>query len=69
MDLKNIQTEIDASYLYKQLSEVEKDANVAKVFAQMSEIEMSHAVAFARKFNLNADQLPKPSGLCIRRIA
>ena len=62
MDLKNIQTEIDASYLYKQLSEVEKDANVAKVFAQMSEIEMSHAVALARKFNLNADQLPKPSG-------
>ena len=41
---------------------VEKDANVAKVFAQMSDIEMSHAVAFAKKFNLNADQLPKPSG-------
>ena len=62
MDLKNIQTEIDASYLYKQLSKVEKDANVAKVFDQMSDIELSHAVAFAKKFNLNADQLPKPSG-------
>ena len=62
MDLNNIQTEIDASYLYKQLSIVEKDSNVAQVFAQMSDIEMSHAVAFARKFNLNVDQLPKPSG-------
>jgi len=62
MDLKNIQTEIDASYLYKQLSLVEKDINVAQVFAQMSDIELSHAVAFAKKFNLSVDQLPKPSG-------
>lgn len=61
MDLKNIQTEIDASYLYKQLSIVEKDVNVAQVFAQMSDIELSHAVAFAKKFNLNVDQLPNPS--------
>jgi len=61
MDLKNIQTEIDASYLYKQLSLVEKDINVAQVFAQMSDIELSHAVAFAKKFNLSVDQLPKPS--------
>lgn len=50
MDLKNIQTEIDANYLYKQLSIAEKDANVAKVFAQMSDIEMSHASAFYKKF-------------------
>jgi rubrerythrin len=62
MDLKNIQTEIDASYLYKQLSIAEKDLNVAQVFAQMSDIELSHAVAFAKKFNLSADLLPKPSG-------
>jgi len=61
MDLKNIQTEIDASYLYKQLSLVEKDINVAQVFSQMSDIELSHAVAFAKKFNLSIDQLPKPS--------
>jgi len=61
MDLKNIQTEIDASYLYKQLSLVEKDINVAQVFSQMSDIELSHAVAFAKKFNLSVDQLPKPS--------
>jgi predicted membrane protein (TIGR00267 family) len=62
MDLKNIQTEIDASYLYKQLSIAEKDLNVSQVFAQMSDIELSHAVAFAKKFNLSVDQLPKPSG-------
>ncbi len=61
MDLKNIQTEIDASYLYKQLSTVEKDPNVSHVFAQMSEIELSHALAFAKKFNLKIENLPKPS--------
>lgn len=61
MDLKNIQTEIDASYLYKQLSIAEKDINVALVFAQMSEIEHSHAIAFAKKFNLSVENLPKPS--------
>jgi len=61
MDLKNIQTEIDASYLYKQLSTVEKDPNVGHVFAQMSEIELSHAIAFAKKFNLSVENLPKPS--------
>jgi predicted membrane protein (TIGR00267 family) len=61
MDLKNIQTEIDASYLYKQLSIAEKDINVAHVFVQMSEIELSHAIAFAKKFNLSVENLPKPS--------
>ena len=61
MDLKNIQTEIDASYLYKQLSIAEKDINVAHVFVQMSEIEHSHAIAFAKKFNLSVENLPKPS--------
>ena len=61
MDLKNIQTEIDASYLYKKLSIAEKDINVALVFAQMSEIELSHAIAFAKKFNLSVENLPKPS--------
>lgn len=61
MDLKNIQTEIDASYLYKQLSIVEKDPNVAHVFTQMSEIELSHAIIFAKKFNLSIENLPKPS--------
>ena len=44
---------------YKQ--EFEKDANVAHVFAQMSEIELSHATAFAKKFNLSIDNLQEPS--------
>ena len=61
MNINNIQTEIDASFLYKKLSIVEKDPNVAHVFAQMSEIEFSHAIAFAKKFNLSVENLPKPS--------
>ncbi|MFA7272881.1 MAG: VIT1/CCC1 transporter family protein [Crocinitomicaceae bacterium] len=61
MDLKNIQTEVDASYLYKILSEVEKDENVASIFYQMSEIEASHALSFLMKFGLGASKMPKPS--------
>lgn len=61
VSLKNIQTEVDASYLYKLLAEHEADENVANVFRQMSEIEYSHAVAFARKHQLADDQLPHPS--------
>jgi VIT1/CCC1 family predicted Fe2+/Mn2+ transporter len=62
MNLKTIQTEIDASFLYGILADHEEDKNVAAVFRQMSEIEQSHALAFAKKFNLSPDQLPKPSG-------
>jgi len=51
--LKNIQTEIDASFLYRKLAEKEKDAATAKVFHQMSEIEKGHAVAFAKGNNLD----------------
>ena len=39
ISLKSIQTEVDASYLYKVLSENEEDENVANVFRQMIEIE------------------------------
>lgn len=62
MNLKNIQTEIDAGFLYQLLAEHEKDENLAAVFRQMSEIEHTHAVAFAKKFKLDAAQLPGPSG-------
>lgn len=61
MNLKNIQTEIDAGFLYRLLADHEEDLAVAAVFRQMSEIEQTHALAFAKKFNLNPDQLPKPS--------
>ncbi|OWY23131.1 rubrerythrin family protein [Sphingobacteriales bacterium UPWRP_1] len=61
MNLKNIQTEIDAAYLYKILADAETDPAIASVFRQMSEIENSHAQAFAQKFNLSPNQLPPPS--------
>jgi VIT1/CCC1 family predicted Fe2+/Mn2+ transporter len=62
MNLKNIQTEVDASYLYKILGDNEEDENVANVFHQMSEIEHSHAVAFLAKYDKDASHLPPPSG-------
>ncbi len=62
INLKNIQTEVDASFLYNLLAKNESDENVAAVFKQMSEIEMSHAIAFAAKHALAEADLPKPSG-------
>jgi VIT1/CCC1 family predicted Fe2+/Mn2+ transporter len=61
IDLKNIQTEIDASYLYQLLADNEEDEQVATIFNQMSAIELSHAIAFAAKHGLTEAQLPKPS--------
>lgn len=61
INLKNIQTEVDASYLYDLLANHEADKNVQNVFRQMSEIEHSHAIAFAKKNNLTESQLPAPS--------
>ena len=61
IDLKNIQTEVDASFLYKLLGDNELDETVKDVFYQMSEIEMSHAVAFIEKNGLSESDLPRPS--------
>ncbi len=61
-NLKNIQTEIDASFLYKLLADNESDKNVADVFYQMSEIEQSHAIAFMAKNGMDTSTLPPPSG-------
>jgi len=58
---QNLQTEIDASYLYLKLAENESDETVAHVFRQMSEIEKGHAQAFARANNLVLTELPGPS--------
>lgn len=59
---KNIQTEIDASYLYKTLADNESDAAVSSIFRQMAEIELSHAKAFAKKNGVELlDSLLKPS--------
>lgn len=61
MKNKNIQTEIDACYLYRKLAENESDEAVANVFRQMSEIEQGHAEAFARKMNVSVENLIQPS--------
>ncbi len=59
--LESIQTEIDASYLYGILADTEDDQHVAKVFRQMSEIEMEHATIFMKRNGLDASHLPGPS--------
>lgn len=61
MKNKNLQTEIDACYLYQRLAEVEEDATVANVFRQMSDIEKGHAEAFLKKMNTGSVTLPPPS--------
>lgn len=61
MKNKNIQTEVDAAYLYQKLAEHETDATIANVFRQMSDIEKGHALAFARKSNIDDQQMLQPS--------
>ena len=61
IDLKHIQTEVDASYLYGILAQTESDPLVAKVFREMSDIERGHAVAFVVKNGLPESALPGPS--------
>ena len=61
MKYRNLQTEIDAWFLYERLAEHEGDATIANVFRQMSKIEKSHAEAFARKENLDLAPLLHPS--------
>ncbi len=61
MKNKSIQTEIDASFLYSKLAEHEKDEIIAGVYRQMSDIEKSHAEAFAKKANISLEKLMIPS--------
>lgn len=61
MKNQNIQTEIDACYLYRKLAENEKDETVSNIFLQMSEIEQGHAEAFAHKENRSTENLIQPS--------
>lgn len=60
MKNKGVQTEIDAHFLYQKLAEHEKDATLASVFSQMSEIERGHAEAFMRDTGA-ASQTMQPS--------
>jgi VIT1/CCC1 family predicted Fe2+/Mn2+ transporter len=61
MKLSNIQTEVDASFLYRILGDNEDDNTIAQIFYQMSDIEKSHAVAFLQKMNLDETHMPPPS--------
>lgn len=61
MKNKNIQTEIDACFLYQKLADHEADPTIANVFRQMSDIEKGHAEAFAKKENISLENLIKPS--------
>lgn len=70
MNFKNIQTELDAAYLYNVLAQAEQDPDVAEVFKQMSSIEESHAIAFLQKNNMPISPLPPAStrAKILRRI-
>ena len=59
---KNIQTEVDAAFLYGVLAEHEENPEIASIFRQMSSIEKEHAIAFLRKNNLSDTPFPSPSG-------
>jgi vacuolar iron transporter family protein len=59
---KNLQTEVDACFLYSKLAAIEKDPTVASVFRQMSAIEKSHAEAFLKKMHpVSIVGFPEPS--------
>jgi VIT1/CCC1 family predicted Fe2+/Mn2+ transporter len=61
INLKNIQTEVDASFLYAVLAEKEKDNTIASIYKEMSDIECSHAIAFLEKNGMTKSQYPQPS--------
>jgi rubrerythrin len=61
INMNAIQTEIDAWYLYGKLADNEEDKVLAYVFRQMSEIEWSHAKAFAEANKLDLEDIGNPS--------
>lgn len=61
MKNKNLQTEIDACYLYSKLAEHEADPGIAEVYRQMTGIEKGHAEAFAKRMNVSLENLIQPS--------
>lgn len=63
--MKNVwvQTEVDASYIYAQIAKTTSDKNMAHIFEQMSEIEMTHALAMQKSMRAKGIDftLPLPS--------
>jgi predicted membrane protein (TIGR00267 family) len=61
MKNQNLQTEIDAWFLYRRLAANEDDPLVADVFRQMSEIERGHAEAMLRQQGVSFEAAARPS--------
>lgn len=59
--LEQLQTEIDAGFLYKTIAELEKDSAIAIVFHQLSEIETQHVSKWQAKHLGAGTMLPPPS--------
>ncbi len=60
--IQDVQTEVDAAYLYAILATHEPDPDIADIFRTMHEIEAAHARAFMRSLGIESETLPKPSG-------
>ncbi|MBM3435588.1 MAG: hypothetical protein FJY07_05140 [Bacteroidetes bacterium] len=61
MKNNNLQTEIDACFLYRKHTENEADSSLVHIFSQMSVIERSHAEAITEKQNISLVNMIKPS--------
>ena len=60
--LANLQTEVDAAYLYFKLAGSEEDKVLARVYSQMSEIESEHArLLYVKLGNSAPTTMPLPS--------
>lgn len=58
---KDIQTEVDAGYLYGEIAAREEDPEMKRIFEELRDIEKGHALAFIKESQLNLTELPKPS--------
>lgn len=58
---KNLQTEIDACFLYEQLAKHESDPVIQNVFRQMSAIEKSHAAEYVKTMEVTLESVMIPS--------
>ena len=56
MKNKNIQTEIDACFLYVKLAEHETDPTIANVYRQILQSENGHATALEKKDKISAEE-------------
>jgi rubrerythrin len=43
--LNSLQTEVDAHYIYSQISKSEKNPHIKEIFEELSQIELGHARA------------------------